>query len=77
MNSRDKENLSFLMNSPREDFECWMDMASDDDIDYALELIRRAKSENMLQMIEIQDTMAQFEDDMTDSKKVLEKFKLK
>ena len=65
------------MNSPREDFECWMDMASDDDIDYALELIRRAKSENMLQMIEIQDTMAQFEDDMTDSKKVLEKFKLK
>ena len=52
MNSRDRANLDFLMNTSAKDFDEWMNNASNDDIDYAMELIKRSKVELMVQQIE-------------------------
>ena len=43
MNDHDFHNLEFLMNISDADFDDWLDSASDDDIDYALELIKLGK----------------------------------
>ena len=75
MNSRDRANLDFLMNTSAEDFESWLGAASNDDIDYALELVKKSKSELLLQQIELQDLMAEYEEDMADAKLVIERIK--
>jgi allophanate hydrolase subunit 1 len=73
MNFRDKNNLEFLMGISNEEFDDWLEVASNDDVDYALELIRKSKTEKMVEIIELQDLMAQYEDDMTDAKMILER----
>ena len=75
MNSRDRANLDFLMNTSAEDFESWLDAASTDDIDYAMELVKKSKSELLLQQIELQDLMAEYEEDMVDAKLAIERIK--
>jgi hypothetical protein len=75
MNSRDRANLDFLMNTSPEDFDAWMDAASNDDIDYAMELIKRSKVELMVQQIELQDLMVEYEEDMTDARLAIERIK--
>lgn len=55
MNKHDRDNLKFLMNCPQDQFEAWMETATPDDVDYALELIRRAKTEMMVEQIELQE----------------------
>lgn len=77
MNRRDRHNLDFLMKTPKREFDMWLDQASNEDIDYALGLMRKSKLENLIETIELQETMAEFEDDMDEAKEVLEKFKLK
>lgn len=75
MNSRDRANLDFLMNTSAEDFDAWMQTASNDDIDYAMELIKRSKVELMVQQIELQDLMVEYEEDMTDARLAIERIK--
>jgi hypothetical protein len=75
MNSRDRANLDFLMNTSAEDFESWLGTASNDDIDYALELVKKSKSELLLQQIELQDLMVEYEEDMADAMSVIERIK--
>ena len=45
MNDWDRDNLNFIMNVTGEDFDLWLEQADDDDIQYAIELIRMAKLE--------------------------------
>ena len=61
------------MGISNEEFDDWLEVASNDDVDYALELIRKSKTEKMVEIIELQDLMAQYEDDMTDAKMILER----
>jgi hypothetical protein len=75
MNSRDRANLDFLMNTSAEDFDAWMQTASNDDIDYAMELIKRSKVELMVQQIELQDLMVEYEEDMADARLAIERIK--
>lgn len=76
MNSRDRTNLDFLMNIPAEEFEAWLDQASSDDVDYALEIIRKSKAETLLQMIELEEVMYSYEDDdMAEAKQVIQRIK--
>ena len=75
MNSRDRANLEFLMNTPENDFDDWLETANDDDIEYALELIRKSKTEKMIEMIELQDLMAQDMEDMDDARTVWERIR--
>lgn len=75
MNSRDRANLEFIMGSSPKDFDDWMNVASSDDIDYAMELIRQHRLELITTQIELQDLLAVHEDEMTDAKAVIERIK--
>jgi hypothetical protein len=71
MKQYDRDNLKFLMQCPQVQFDAWMDEATDDDIDYALEIIRQAKAELMVEQMEIEEVAYTYEDDMAEAKKVL------
>ena len=77
MNSRDQANLDFIMNTSEKDFDEWLDTATQDDIDYAMELIRRSRTDKMIEIMELQDLMASHEDEMEDAQEVLSRFILK
>ena len=55
MNDWDKDNLNFLLTVSSETFEDWLSQADEDDIDYAIELLRAAKSELIVEQMEILD----------------------
>lgn len=55
MNDWDRDNLHFILNTTDESFEEWLDQADNDDIDYALSLIRTAKAELLTQEHELLD----------------------
>jgi hypothetical protein len=55
MNEWDRDNLDFIMNISEEGFDEWLDQADNDDIDYALGLIRMAKSELLVEELSIMD----------------------
>jgi hypothetical protein len=55
MNDWDRDNLNFLLTIDSETFEDWLDQADEDDIDYAIELLRAAKSELIVQQMEVLD----------------------
>lgn len=71
MNDYDKSNLDFIMNADEQTFDEWMMKVSDDDIQYALELIRMARSELMVEELEIQDVV----EDTAVAKALLERIK--
>lgn len=48
------------MNTTDESFDEWLDQADNDDIAYALELIRMAKAELMVQEMEFTDEISNF-----------------
>ena len=55
MNDWDRDNLHFILNATDDSFEDWLDQADNDDIDYALSLIRTAKAELLTQEHELLD----------------------
>lgn len=71
MNEWDKDNLHFLLTVDPEVFEDWLAQADEDDIEYAIELLQQAKSELLLQKMEILDDV----EDTTDAKSILQKIK--
>ena len=71
MNDWDKDNLNFLLTVSSEVFEDWLNQADEDDIDYAMELLRVAKSELIILKMEILDDV----DDTTDAKSILQKIR--
>jgi len=75
MKKYDRDNLKFLMTCPEKDFDSWMNEATSDDVSYALELIRQAKSELLVEEMELHETAIMFDDDMTDAKQLLERIK--
>lgn len=71
MNEWDRDNLEFIMNTTDESFDEWLDQADNDDIAYALELIRMAKAELMLQEMEFTDDISNF----TEASQLIERIK--
>ena len=57
MNKEDLNNLGYLMNLSEADFDQWMNAASGKDIDYALELIKLAKVQHLMQEFELLDSI--------------------
>ena len=55
MNDWDRDNLHFILNTTDESFEDWLDQADNDDVEYALSLIRTAKAELLTQEYELLD----------------------
>jgi hypothetical protein len=72
MNDHDRNNLNFLLTVSPEVFDDWMDQADEDDIDYAIELLRMRKSELNLKELELSDGV----EDTTQANQVLRKFML-
>lgn len=77
MNDNDKKNLDFILYAPQKEFDAWMEEASMDDIDYALEIIRQSKVEIMMEQIELQDLAVMDHDDVSEARDILNKLKLK
>lgn len=71
MNEWDRDNLEFIMNSTNESFEEWLDQADNEDIAYALDLIRMAKAELMVQEMEYTDDISNF----NEASKLIERIK--
>ena len=75
MNDWDRSNLNFLLNIDDETFEDFMLQSSDDDIDYAIELIQTHKAELMTRELELRDELAD-ETGLDEAQAVLAKFRL-
>lgn len=60
MNDWDRDNLKFIMETDDGAFDVWLDQADDRDIEYALELIRMARAELMVQEMEMTDSVSNF-----------------
>ena len=71
MNEWDRDNLEFIMNCSEEGFDEWLDQADNDDINYALYLIRLAKTEMMVQEMELTDDISNF----AEANKLIERIK--
>ena len=74
MNDRDRNNVNFIMNLSTEDFDSWSLELSDDNLQYALELLRQARIENLMQEQELLDALE--ESDFVEANSVLKKFML-
>ena len=74
MNDHDRSNLDFILSLDRNRFEEWANSISDDDIDYAIELIRAAWAE----MVELQHDIIEeaLGENFTEANAVLKKFML-
>ena len=71
MNKWDRDNLDFIMNTTNEGFDECLDQADNDDVAYALELIRMAKAELMIQEMEFTDDVSNF----TEASQLIERIK--
>jgi hypothetical protein len=72
MNEYDKNNLSFLLSLHSNSFREWAEQASEDDIQYAMELLRQRQAEYDLELAAVLDEVV----DVSEAKKVLGKFRL-
>ena len=59
------------MNTTDEGFDEWLEQADNDDVEYALELIRMAKAELMVQEMEFTDEISNF----SEAAKLLDRIK--
>jgi hypothetical protein len=75
MNEHDRSNYNFLLNISQESFDAWLDQASSDDIDYALEIIKKGRTEATVELMELEDIMYTYDDDMKEAKEVIERIK--
>jgi hypothetical protein len=71
MNEWDRDNLQFILNTTDESFEEWLDQADNDDVEYALSLIRTAKAELLTQEYELLDEV----NDMSDANLLIDRIR--
>jgi len=53
MNEWDRDNQNFIMSCSDKEFKAWFDQATEDDISYALELIKQSRGELLEQEFEV------------------------
>ena len=77
MNQWDRDNLQFILNADEETFAQFLLDSSDDDVEYALELIQQAKAELSVQELELQENKAEEQGmDLSAAQSVLARFRL-
>ena len=78
MNDWDRNNLHFILDSDEATLEDFYSWATEDDLAYALSLVREAKTELLLQEADILDEMliAATEDDVSEASAMLKQFQL-
>ena len=70
MNDWDRDNLNFLLSTDKKELNAWYDQCDEDDIRYALELLKAHKTELILQELEYYDQV----EDLAAAEYVLSKF---
>jgi hypothetical protein len=75
MDKWDRDNLNFLLNVDEDTFEEFMEQSSDDDIQYAIELIQTHKAELMTRQMELEDALVE-EGGLNEACDVLARFRL-
>ncbi len=73
MNNWDKNNLQFILSLTPEQFDEWYSSIGQDDVEYAIEIIKQARLETSLMIAEAFDDT----EDLTEARQVLSKFTLK
>jgi hypothetical protein len=78
MNDWDRNNLHFILDSDEATLDDFYSWATEDDLAYALSLVREAKTELLIQEAEILDEMLTdaTADDVADASAVLKQFQL-
>ncbi len=78
MNEWDRNNLHFILDSDEATLEDFYSWATEDDLAYALNLVREARTELLVQEAEILDELLTdaTADDVADASAVLRKFQL-
>ena len=72
MNDHDRSNLQFILSLDEDGFDKWTATLSEDDVDYALELLKSARTEVMMQAVSLTDEV----EDTSDAMDVLKGFML-
>lgn len=72
MNKHDRENYEYIMSLTPQEFESWYATISDDDAEYALELIKMARTE----LIEHSHILCDDVETVTEAQDVLKQFTL-
>ena len=72
MNSWDRENLHFILDADEETLADFYSWATEDDLTYALELVRTAMAELLVQEAELMDEV----EDLSAARGVLKQFQL-
>ena len=72
MNSWDRENLHFILDSDEATLADFYSWATEDDLTYALELVRTAMSELIVQEAELMDEVG----DVSEANTMLKQFQL-
>ena len=71
MDASDRKNLNFLLNVSEEVLNDWLMQADNDDLEYAIHLIKIAKLEYVIKQIDKIDEV----NDFSDAEMVIEKIK--
>jgi len=78
MNEWDRNNLHFILDSDEATLEDFYSWATEDDLAYALSLVREAKTELLIQEADILDELltAATAADVSDANRMLKQFQL-
>jgi len=78
MNDWDRNNLHFILDSDEETLEDFYSWATEDDLAYALSLVREAKTELLIQEADILDEILTnaTADDVSEASAMLKQFQL-
>jgi hypothetical protein len=78
MNEWDRNNLHFILDSDEETLEDFYSWATEDDLAYALSLVREAKTELLIQEADILDELltTATADDVSEASTMLKRFQL-
>jgi hypothetical protein len=73
MNDWDRNNLNFILTSMDDAFDKWMQQASTDDLDYAMELVARYRRE----IADIEEKLFDNITDFTEARQIINRVKEK
>lgn len=74
MNEHDRNNVNFIMSLNEQQFDEWANELTDDDIDYAIEIIKMARAELFLEKLALENE--HMEEDLSLAKNFLQKYTL-
>lgn len=75
MDKWDRDNLNFLLSVDEDTFDEFMAQSSEDDIQYAIELIQTHKAELLTRQMELEDALVE-ETGLDEARSVLNRFRL-